>query len=113
MLAMSDETRYASFREFWPLYVREHSLPATRRLHFVGTLAALITLVVAVAVDWRWLWLVPVAGYGFAWYSHFFVERNRPATFTYPVWSLAGDFRMFWLMLNGRMDAEVAKHARR
>lgn len=93
------------------MYVGEHSLRATRRLHFVGTLAALTTLVVALAADWRLLLAVPVAGYGFAWYSHFFVERNRPATFIYPVWSLRGDFRMFWLMLRGKMDAEVQQHS--
>ncbi len=110
---MPESQRYQSFQEFWPHYVREHGLPLTRRLHFVGTLAAIMTLAAAVAADWRLLALVPVAGYGFAWYSHFFVERNRPATFTYPAWSLAGDLRMFWLMLNGRMDAEVAKHAGR
>lgn len=93
--------------------MREHGLPLTRRLHFIGTLAALITLLASVTVDWRLLALVPVTGYGFAWYAHFFVERNRPATFTYPAWSLVGDFRMFWLMLVGRMDGEVAKHAGR
>lgn len=110
---MSEHRRYQSFQEFWPHYVREHSLSLTRRLHFIGTLAALLTLAVAIVGNWRWLLLVPVAGYGFAWYSHFFVERNRPATFSYPVWSLAGDFRMFWLMLSGRMDLEVAKYASR
>jgi hypothetical protein len=94
------------------MYVREHSLRATRRLRFVGTLAALLSLVAALAWEQRLLWLVPVVGYGFAWWGHFFVERNRPATFPYPLWSLAGDCKMFWLMLRGRMDAEVTCHAR-
>ena len=52
---------------------------------------------------------LPVSGYGFAWYSHFFIEKNRPATFNYPLWSLLGDFKMFGLMCRGRMDAEVKR----
>jgi hypothetical protein len=106
----STAARYATFAEFWPFYVGEHSKPATRRLHFVGT--ALVIALVLVAVmrgDPGWLLATPVAGYGFAWAAHFFVERNRPATFTYPVWSFIGDFKMFGLMCVGKMDAEVAR----
>ena len=78
-------------------------------MHVVGTLLALILLVAAIVVG-RPLWLiaVPVIGYGFAWASHALIEKNRPATFTYPLWSLLGDFRMLGLWLSGRLEAEVA-----
>ena len=101
--------RYASFGEFWPFYVREHSKPMTRTLHFVGTTLLWPILALAVLVSPWWLLAAPVAGYGFAWSAHFFVEKNRPATFTYPVWSLVGDFRMYWLMLRGAMGPEVER----
>lgn len=101
---------YRSFGEFWPFYLREHSKARTRALHYVGT-----TIVVGIAIftflTGRWLWLLgmPLAGYGFAWVAHFGVERNRPATFTYPLWSLAADFRMWWLWLTGKLQAELDK----
>ena len=95
---------YGSFREFYPFYLSEHSKSGTRRLHFVGTLLVLLTLGYALAAQrWRFLALLPVFGYGFAWVAHFAVERNRPATFRYPLYSLAGDFRMFADMLRGRV----------
>ena len=103
-------TRYGSFRDFWPHYLREHSRPATRRLHYAGTgLVLLIAAAAAATRDWRLLLALPPAGYGFAWFSHALVERNRPATFTHPLWSLAADFRMGWLWATGRLDAELAR----
>ncbi len=104
------QSKYRSFGEFWPFYLREHSMPRTRALHYAGT-----SLVVAIAIfallTGRWLWLtaIPVAGYGLAWIAHFKVERNRPATFTYPLWSLAADFKMWWLWLTGRLQPELDK----
>ncbi|MDT9599619.1 DUF962 domain-containing protein [Sphingosinicella rhizophila] len=100
---------YRSFADFWPHYLREHARPATRALHYTGT-GLVIFIAIAAVVTNRW-WLLaalPVAGYGFAWASHFMVERNRPATFTYPAWSLAADFRMWWLWLTGRLGSELA-----
>lgn len=105
---MSD--RIKSFEEFWPYYVREHSKKSTRVLHFAGTTAAVATLGYALAT--RRPALIPlalVAGYGPAWISHFFIEKNRPATFKYPLWSLLSDFKMLGKMAKGTMDAEVER----
>jgi hypothetical protein len=102
--------RYSSFAEFWPFYLREHSKPRTRALHYAGTsLVVAIALYALLSGRWWWLLAVPVAGYGFAWVAHFKVEKNRPATFTYPLWSLAADFKMWGFWLTGRLDAELEK----
>jgi hypothetical protein len=95
---------YRSFADFYPFYLSEHSRRGTRRLHFAGTLLVIGTLVYALATRrWSALALLPVFGYGFAWVAHFAVERNRPATFTHPLYSLVGDFRMFADILRGRI----------
>lgn len=103
---MSRECR--NFREFWPYYLREHSKPRTRMLHYIGT-SIVVGLAIFALLSGRLLWLlaIPLAGYGFAWIAHFKVERNRPATFTYPLWSLAADFRMWWLWLTGKLQPEL------
>ena len=103
---------YQSFAAFWPFYVSQHSKPLTRRLHFVGTFALFPLVFFAFSYNAWLLLLLPVVGYGFAWTAHFFVEDNRPATFTYPLWSLLSDFKMAWLMLLGKMDDEVERCAK-
>ncbi len=101
-----------SFAEFWPYYVRAHSRRRTRVLHAIGSTLALACIVAAVAVS-PWFFLAaPLIGYSFAWYGHFFVEHNKPATFGHPFWSLAADYVMLWKMVTGRMGDEVARHAR-
>ncbi|MEO6487337.1 MAG: DUF962 domain-containing protein [Thermoanaerobaculia bacterium] len=99
-----------SFAEFWPYYVRQHSRPATRLLHAIGSVVAVVLFGVAFAVNLWILVAVPIIGYAFAWYAHFFVEHNKPATFGHPFYALAADYRMLFLMMAGRMDEEVARH---
>jgi hypothetical protein len=105
----SDKT----WEEFWPFYVREHSKKATRVLHFIGTSGSIVCMATAlIQRSPKWLLGSLVCGYGFAWVSHFTIEKNRPATFKYPTQSLAADFVMWWKTLTGTMDAEVEKHTR-
>src|SRR5262245_17148563 len=105
-------SRFASFAEFWPYYVRQHASPACRRLHFVGTTAVVGVLIAAAIYSWWLLLLAPVVGYAFAWIGHFAFEHNTPATFGHPLWSLAADWKMWALMLTGRMQAEVDRAIR-
>lgn len=104
---MSDE-RIQTFEAFWPYYVGEHRLPMNRMLHCVGTLSAVLAILSGFTNPWLFL-AAPVAGYGAAWIGHFVLEKNRPATFTYPLFSVRGDFKMCGLMLMMRMDAEVER----
>src|SRR5881275_3056913 len=101
---MSQTKRYATFREFYPFYLSEHTNRTCRRLHFVGTTLGLVCLVAALLTGSAWYVLVGlVAGYLFAWIGHFFFEKNRPATFTYPLYSFIGDWVMWRDMLVGRI----------
>lgn len=98
------------FEDFWPFYVSQHRRPGTRVMHFIGTTLGLAFLVRAVTTGNAMLVLSGLAAaYGFAFAGHYFIEKNRPATFTYPLWSLVGDFKMYGLMLRGKMTAEVER----
>ena len=100
----------STYTEFWDYYVQEHSKPATRALHFVGTSLGLLLLVWFVWTGrWYYFPLFLVVGYAFAWFAHFVIEKNRPATFQYPLWSFVSDFKMMWYMITGRMNAEVER----
>lgn len=103
--------RFQTYAEFWPFYLREHAKPSTRAIHYLGTIGSAAFLVWALATqNWWWLLAVPFFGYGPAWFSHFFVEKNKPATFEAPFWSLISDYRMCGLFLNGRLGDELMKH---
>ncbi len=98
------------FRDFWPYYLQEHARPGTRALHYAGT-SLVVALVAAAPFAGRW-WMaaaLPVVGYGFAWAGHMLVERNRPATFRYPLWSLRADFVMWYRFLTRRMARDLAR----
>ncbi len=106
--------RYKSFEEFWPFYVAEHSKSGTRWFHLLGTTAGLATVVYFVASG-KW-WLFPlglIPGYGCAWLAHFVIEKNRPATFEYPLWSFLADYKMIALMLTNRWSHEKAQKIQR
>lgn len=97
------EKRYKSFKEFYPFYLSEHLNRTCRLLHFIGTSILLMVFVGAVVTQtWQALWTIPFIGYGFAWVGHFFFEKNTPATFQYPLYSLASDFIMFKDLLIGK-----------
>ena len=100
----------STYREFWDFYVREHSKPATRVLHFAGTALGLLLLVWFILRGaWYYFPVCLVVGYAFAWFAHFAVEKNKPATFQYPLWSFISDYRMVWYMITGRMGCEVER----
>lgn len=95
---------FASFRSFYPFYLSQHRNLACRRLHVAGSLLVILLLATAVlSRHWALLLLLPVAGYGFAWAGHLFFEKNRPATFKYPLYSLAGDYVMLFDIITGRL----------
>ena len=103
---MSAETtaRFTSFAEFYPYYLQEHSTDVCRRLHYVGSLLVLSILGYALFTQqWLWLLALPFAGYGFAWVGHFVFEKNKPATFKYPLYSFMGD----WVMLKDAFTGRI------
>lgn len=102
---------FKNYEEFWPFYLSQHSKASTRRWHFVGTTFVFVFVLAALFTKNLWLILLaPVTAYTFAWFSHFFIEGNKPATFGHPVWSLRADFRMYRLTLFGKLAEELVKH---
>ncbi|GMH36079.1 hypothetical protein BSKO_03947 [Bryopsis sp. KO-2023] len=100
-------SEWKTFQEFYPFYLSQHRDRTCRALHFIGTLGAMFLAVVSIATEqWRMLWGVPLIGYGFSWVGHAFFEKNKPATFKAPVYSLLGDFRMAVDMICGNPLSE-------
>ena len=96
-------TKFNSFNEFYPFYLSEHAKKTTKIFHAAGSLIVLAILIYCIITkDWEKLYLTPIFGYGFAWFSHLVFEKNKPATFKYPLYSLMGDFRMFFEILRGK-----------
>lgn len=107
---MPDDPRITDYEAFWLFYLREHAAPLTRALHYGGTFAVIAGIAAAILTGKVWLLIaVPLAGYGPAWFAHFFIEKNRPATFRYPAWSLISDFRMTFAWVSGQIDVELAR----
>lgn len=107
---MEQTHQFSSFAEFWPFYLGEHRQRSCRVLHYIGTLSANILLVFFIWQQmWLWIPLALVFGYGPAWIGHFFIEKNRPATFKHPWWSFIGDYKMLYLAATGKLNAELAK----
>ena len=107
---MSEKAAIKSYREFWPYYLNEHKDPRTRALHLAGT--GVTTVLLIAFVFTANIWLLPaavLAGYVPAWFAHFAVEKNQPATFRYPLWSLISDFRMTAVWLAGGLDRELKR----
>ena len=105
---MENTKRIETYEEFWDYYILEHRQPMTRYFHFVGTLLGIVMLVWFLQGGlFFYIPLCLVVGYGFAWFSHFFIEKNKPATFQYPIWSFISDYKMMFYMLIGKMNAEV------
>ena len=107
---MATERKYKDFWSFYAYYLTEHADIKNRNLHFIGTAFIIVLLTVAIVLqEWWLLAMIPVCGYGFAWAGHFFIEKNKPATFTYPLYSLGSDFVMFWHILTGQLNEEMKK----
>ncbi|TMN33365.1 DUF962 domain-containing protein [Pseudoalteromonas sp. S2755] len=103
-MTKNNNKEFNSFASFYPYYLAEHKNKTCRRLHFIGsTLVLLILLIALVFAHWSLLWLLPIAGYGFAWVGHFFFEKNKPATFQYPLYSLMGDWVMYKDIIRGKV----------
>lgn len=96
---------FRSFSEFYPFYLNEHSNRLCRRMHFIGSSLVIAVLLAAFwSGELRWLWLMPLVGYGGAWVGHYVFEKNRPATFKHPLYSLIGDWVMYAQMLRGKVS---------
>lgn len=102
--------KFNSFRDFYPYYLKEHSNKTCRLLHVIGTSLVFIIALIALLLQSFWLLLlIPIAGYGFAWVGHFFFEKNKPATFKYPLWSLGSDFKMYFAIISGKLSIDSSR----
>lgn len=102
---MTDSVReYQTFEQFYPFYLSQHSNINNRRLHVLGTMLGLFIVIMSIlGHTTKYLLYVPLISYGLAWIGHFVIEKNRPATFKYPLFSLMGDFRMIYQTFTGKL----------
>lgn len=104
------ESRIKTYREFYAFYLKENTNKTNRLLHVIGTTLVLAIAITAIYHNLPILWIfVPIAGYGFAWVGHFFFEKNKPATFKYPLWSLSSDFKMYFEIVSGKLPLDSSK----
>lgn len=102
--------RIKNYKDFYLFYLSEHQNKTSRVLHFIGTLLVFVLIIYFFITGKGWLWFImPIAGYGFAWTGHHFFEKNKPATFTYPFWSLFSDFKLFFEILIGKKSFDASK----
>ena len=101
---MISESKFKSFKEFYPFYLSEHKKKTTKILHIIGSLCVISLIFYCIATNnWKAIYYTPIFGYGFAWFGHFFFEKNKPATFKYPLYSFIGD----WVMLKDIFSGKV------
>jgi hypothetical protein len=106
---MGTDKVYATFWDFYPYYLTEHARPVNRAFHFVGTTLVIACFVALVVTrNWWFLLAMPLCGYAFAWVGHFFLEKNRPATFKYPFYSLGSDFVMYFHIITGQISQKMS-----
>ena len=99
-----------TYKEFYTFYLTEHSNKVCRILHVIGAIFVLALILTSIIhLNPYWLIFLPFVGYGFSWVGHFFFEKNVPATFTYPYWSLISDFKMCFDILTGRISLDASK----
>ena len=99
-----DNTKFNSFKEFYPFYLSEHSKKSTKILHMIGSILVIYILIYSIKnQEWSKLYFLPITGYGFAWIGHFFFEKNKPATFKYPLYSFIGDWAMLKDIVIGKV----------
>lgn len=109
---MNEEREYKTLKDFYPYYLSEHQNSTSRTLHFIGTALVIISFVIfLVTLNWVYFLLIPLLGYGFAWVGHYFFEQNKPATFRYPLYSLASDFILFWDLVTGKEKFMPRRHS--
>jgi len=102
--------RIKTFSKFYEFYLSEHSNRTCRLLHFIGTTLVFVMAFLAIYLDKPTLWIfVPISGYGFAWIGHLIFEKNKPATFKYPLWSLFSDFKMYFHILFGKINIDNSR----
>ena len=95
---------------FYDFYLDEHQNMACRRLHFAGSSFGLIGLAKSVKNRSAKPLLKGIAaGYACAWVGHFFFEKNKPASFKFPLKSFASDFRMYVDVMRGNLSLRNRK----